>query len=258
MSELSAQFVGQQDFWANSKHRPDKAGDFLNRTEVIRMLAADGLPGVKILDAGCGTGYVAEMLGRRGAHVWGIDECIPFIDAATNSTANDVARFQCGKIEKLPYGSECFDRVIAVSVLQYMYKGYIGEFFRHVARVLRKNGTMVVSMTHPDLYRLCYRDHEGDTQDKPAWIHFSGRSGSDGVDMVDTYTQHYFDASGNVSVLQGVRAYSGKDIADMAECAGLTMVSSRSIEYPKSLVEKYPQWGSAWGYPAYLILEFRK
>jgi ubiquinone/menaquinone biosynthesis C-methylase UbiE len=252
MSGMSAQFVSQQDFWANIGC-PNRVGDILNRAEIVRLLVSDGLAGRKILDAGCGTGYVAEMLGRRGAHVWGIDECIPFIDAATNSTAHDVARFQVGKIESLPYHDKFFDHVVSISVLQYVPRAYVEEFFRHAARVLKKKGALFVSITHPDLYRLCERDHEANARGKPTWIYFTGRQENDGVDI---YTQEYVDADGQISVLNDVRAYSREDLAEMAGRFGFTLVSSRSIEYPPVLVDQYPQWGSTWGYPAYLILEF--
>jgi len=253
MSQTAFSREGEKVFWAD-RSRPRMVGDFLNRAEVVRMLAGDGLVGKKILDAGCGSGYVARALSEKGARVWGIDRDQEMIREAKRlmSAKNTSLVYQPGKIEYLPYDDAFFDLAICVSVLPYNDVMVADAFFEGVSRVLKPGWRCVVSLAHPDLYRLAGSEQENE---ELKWIRFSSPCMSSEDTL--TYTQEYFDLEGKSSV-QEIYAHMEEDIIISASRTRLSLSASRVIEYPEVLREQYPQWGSAWGYPAYLILEFRK
>lgn len=242
---------GEKEFWAD-RSRPRLVGDYLNRPKVIAC--AGSLEGRRALDAGCGSGYVARELFRNGAQVWGIDRDQEMICEAKRlmSAKNTSLVYQPGKIECLPYNDEFFDVAICVSVLPYNDVMVVDAFFEGIARVLKPGGRCVVSLAHPDMYHLAGSESAGE---KSAWLRFSShRISCEGTPM---YTQEYFDIDGNSSV-QEIYAHTEESLLISAHRTCLTHTASKAIEYPKVLTEQYPRWGSAWSYPAYLILEFEK
>ena len=67
--------------------------------------------GQKVLDLGCGGGFMADALARRGAHVTGLDPSAPAIDAArrhAQETRLDID-YRVGVGEAIPCDSEAFD-----------------------------------------------------------------------------------------------------------------------------------------------------
>ncbi|MEM6637469.1 MAG: bifunctional 2-polyprenyl-6-hydroxyphenol methylase/3-demethylubiquinol 3-O-methyltransferase UbiG [Pseudomonadota bacterium] len=93
-----------------------------------------------VLDLGCAGGFMAEALARRNARVTGIDPATKAIDAARRHADHEglSIRYDVGTGEMLPYGSESFDRVVCVDVLEHVDD--LGKVLAQVARVLRPGG----------------------------------------------------------------------------------------------------------------------
>jgi SAM-dependent methyltransferase len=123
------------------------------RTELsdAAVLAAVGDPtGLDVLDVGCGEGYMARELARRGAvHVHGIDKAADLV-AAARAIEMPALSFDEGDAADLPVGSGSFDLVLANHVLNDLrdITGPINEF----ARVLRPGGRFIALMLHPCFY----------------------------------------------------------------------------------------------------------
>jgi ubiquinone/menaquinone biosynthesis C-methylase UbiE len=72
----------------------------------------------RILDVGCGTGY---LLGRLAAHapqaevLAGIDAAPAMIEVARAAAVDDRLRFVVGRAERLPWPAAAFDLVISTS-----------------------------------------------------------------------------------------------------------------------------------------------
>jgi 2-polyprenyl-3-methyl-5-hydroxy-6-metoxy-1,4-benzoquinol methylase len=100
--------------------------------------------GKTLLDVGCGDGELALELARHGAIVTGLDADPAMIAAAQRRI--EIASIQMQLIEaqaeRLPFGDEIFDRVVAVTVLCFVRdaKRAIAE----MARVLRPGGRLVI------------------------------------------------------------------------------------------------------------------
>jgi SAM-dependent methyltransferase len=110
---------------------------------LILELAGD-LAGRRALDIGCGDGDLALDLWRRGARVSGIDlspEMIAAAAARARREGADVA-FAVGAAERLPFGAEQLDLVVAVTILCFVADA--APVFREIARVLRPGGRLVI------------------------------------------------------------------------------------------------------------------
>ena len=104
-------------------------------------------PGMRVLDAACGTGRWAERLARRGVYVWGIDLSPEMLAQA--SLKGEIAN-QClaGDIRALPFREGFFDVALCSFALSYLPD--IGKAVTEFARVAR---TVVVTDLHPEAMR---------------------------------------------------------------------------------------------------------
>ncbi|HEY9737829.1 MAG TPA: bifunctional 2-polyprenyl-6-hydroxyphenol methylase/3-demethylubiquinol 3-O-methyltransferase UbiG [Trichocoleus sp.] len=96
--------------------------------------------GLRILDVGCGGGFTAECLARRGAVVSGIDQSAACIAAAQDHAAacQLTIDYRYGYAESLPYTDAEFDAVICVDVLEHVDD--VQQTVAEIHRVLKPGG----------------------------------------------------------------------------------------------------------------------
>lgn len=80
--------------------------------------------GMRVLDAGCGTGRNLVYLMREGFEVWGVDESADAIEQVRKLAAKlaprlSSDRFSAGSMEKLPYADASMEVVISSAVLHF-------------------------------------------------------------------------------------------------------------------------------------------
>lgn len=80
--------------------------------------------GMRVLDAGCGTGRNLVYLMREGFEVWGVDESADAIEqirklAAKVAPRLSSDRFSVGSLEKLPYADASMEVVVSSAVLHF-------------------------------------------------------------------------------------------------------------------------------------------
>ena len=104
----------------------------------------------RILDAGCGNGYLCRLLSKKGAQMVGVD-----VSARSIGIAEDFEREEAMSIE-YHVGSICnltmfdnkaFDAVVSNLVLQDLQD--IDRAMKELHRVLRLEGRLVFSIMHP-------------------------------------------------------------------------------------------------------------
>lgn len=109
--------------------------------------------GLKILDAGCGTGEYSIILAKKGAECVGIDFSKGMINhAKINAKNNNVdIDFKKADICNLPFKDNVFDKVISSRVLNFIKEDNLDLAIKELLRVLKKGGELTLSLIHPGL-----------------------------------------------------------------------------------------------------------
>jgi ubiquinone/menaquinone biosynthesis C-methylase UbiE len=125
----------------------DRNKEVLSTPVILKMLG--DLAGKRVLDAGCGEGYLSRLLAERGASVTAVDYSQAFLDIAKARTPHGLAiDYVHANLEHLDgLDDAIFDLVASSLVIQDVpqYQAAIHEIFR----VLRPGGTFVLATTHP-------------------------------------------------------------------------------------------------------------
>ncbi|MFZ2658236.1 MAG: methyltransferase domain-containing protein [Victivallales bacterium] len=104
------------------------------------------IKGLKVLDAGCGTGYLSRKLHRKGAIVTGIDISYKMIEIAKKKSPGITCHVDsCSTLTKLE--DNFFDLIIANYVL--MDTPDLEATMKAFNRVLKPGGAAVVIFSHP-------------------------------------------------------------------------------------------------------------
>ncbi len=102
-----------------------------------------GAEGLRILDAGCGTGRLAAALEARGASVHGVDISPQMIEKARERIGE---RAVVGDIGRLPFDDAEFDRVYMWRVVHLLDRP---AAFAEIHRILAPEGKLVIVTQDP-------------------------------------------------------------------------------------------------------------
>jgi ubiquinone/menaquinone biosynthesis C-methylase UbiE len=105
------------------------------------------LSGVTVVDAGCGSGAQAEWLIDKGAEVIGLDLSPAMVDEARRRCGGRGRFFVADLAEPLPLEPRSVDGVTCSLALHYLEDWTVP--LRSFARVLRRDGWVVISLDHP-------------------------------------------------------------------------------------------------------------
>jgi SAM-dependent methyltransferase len=106
------------------------------------------ITGCRVLDAGCGEGYLARVLAARGAHLTGIDLSPRLIELArAKDPAGDIGYRVADLSQPVPGIAGCFDAVASYLVLNDVqdYRGFAAT----VAASLKPGGRAVLALNNP-------------------------------------------------------------------------------------------------------------
>lgn len=107
------------------------------------MSMLDPAPGLKALDAGCGTGVFTHQLVSTGMNVTGVDESREMLRIAENKPELRTVRFVRGDIEHIPFDAGSFDRILCGFVIEFIQDAK--RIITQLKRVLKPGGILVVS-----------------------------------------------------------------------------------------------------------------
>jgi ubiquinone/menaquinone biosynthesis C-methylase UbiE len=154
MVDYSAFRDGERDGWSS---RADNYGDAtarVTRQTIPKLLDQARLfPSAKVLDAGCGPGYVAAIAKLLGAEVEGIDFSAGMVEQA--KTQFPEIDFSIADVEELPMRDGTFDAVLCNIVLFHVTDPE--RAMSEARRVLKPGGRFVFSQwLGPDRSK-CYK-----------------------------------------------------------------------------------------------------
>jgi ubiquinone/menaquinone biosynthesis C-methylase UbiE len=103
------------------------------------------VPGHRVLDVGCGTGTLLELLERiePGAVATGLDPDANALARARRKVRAAVT-LDCGYADALPYSSATFDRVFSTLMLHHLEADAQSPALREMHRVLKPDGALLV------------------------------------------------------------------------------------------------------------------
>ncbi len=111
-------------------------------------------PGSKVLEIGCGAGFMAIALAQRGFRVYAIDSAESMIEQAhqnaMESRVTDLLSLDIGDVYTLAFDDESFDLVLAIGVIPWLERADLAiqqmarvtKTFERIAR-RRKSPTMI-------------------------------------------------------------------------------------------------------------------
>ncbi len=128
------------------------------------------LGGKRVLDAGCGEGYLSRMMARKGASVVGVDYSREMLRLANERTdASTDAEYHHCSAERLDFlDDQTFDAVVSNMVLIDLedYRSAIDEAYR----VLMPGGVFVLSISNPPFSVPGHSGwHTGDDGERLHW-----------------------------------------------------------------------------------------
>lgn len=100
----------------------------------------------RILDVGCGTGYLTNELSKLAKECWGIDVSSKSIITATQKYQRDNLHFVCSSIKDFSIDSP-YDVCIANMV--FMDDPEWIDSLNNIVSLLAKNGKLLITITHP-------------------------------------------------------------------------------------------------------------
>ncbi|MFY9555063.1 MAG: class I SAM-dependent methyltransferase [Blastocatellia bacterium] len=151
--------------------------DFTARIPTIEL--CEPVAGLRVLDLGCGEGYCARELRRRGAgEVVGIDVSEKMIEMAR-------AREQIGPLG-IDYRTgtatnlhdlveDSFDLIVAVFLFNYLNIEQTRKTMRQIFRILKPRGKLVFAVPHPSFPFLHRKLQSPFYFDSGSYGYFSGR-----------------------------------------------------------------------------------
>ena len=117
------------------------------------------IAGLRVLDAGCGEGYLARVLAARGAQVTGIDISPRLIELAREQDHEGAIVYRVADLSApLPDYDQCFDAVASYLALNdvHDHRGFAAT----LAGTLKPGGRLVIALNNP--YSYVVRKHVSD------------------------------------------------------------------------------------------------
>jgi len=140
-----AQETSDEKGFANAP--PERHIEELNRIMGILKPYVSGC----LLDVGCGDGSISDGLSKLPGviEVHGVDISNTAIRIATSKYPH--VKFRVAQVTDLPFGSNFFDVVTAIEVIEHVYDTQL--MFKEFSRVIKKGGYLIITTTDFNLLK---------------------------------------------------------------------------------------------------------
>lgn len=116
-----------------------RAESRLRNPWVAQKLACEHGPDARVLDVGCGAGFLSNYLASAGFDVTGLDASQSSIEVAFRHDATGRMQYVLGDALRLPFAERSFDAVCAMDFLEHVE--HPARVIAEISRVLRPGGT---------------------------------------------------------------------------------------------------------------------
>ena len=126
---------------------PERRASELRRLEtLVRLLHLQSQE--RLLDLGCGSGWLAGVCGAEGARVWAMDIALAGV-AKARARFPSAGYFQVGDIYHLPFVDGAFDALVLSEVIEHLED--LQAALQESTRVLRAGGRLLVSVPYREI-----------------------------------------------------------------------------------------------------------
>ncbi len=132
-------------------------GEQLSRRLASAFALAEVLPGMDILDVGCGRGEILRHAAQLGANAYGIDYAPVAVKMSRevidplNGVVPGRTAVALADAKTLPFPDAAFDRVLMFDVVEHLHPWELDAALREVHRVLKPAGSFIVH-TAPNIW----------------------------------------------------------------------------------------------------------
>ncbi len=112
----------------------------------VNMLTSHLVPGMQVLELGCGTGYFTKELAKSGGWITAIDISEDLLDIAKRTVQEKNVEFKIENAYKMSFNAEIFDTVVGSSVLHHLE---LEKALKECFRVLKPGGS--IYFTEPNM-----------------------------------------------------------------------------------------------------------
>lgn len=109
-----------------------------------------------IIDIASGEGYGAEIISHNAKEVIGLDINPDLVEHATSKYKKANLSFKQGSCDNMPIGDSYADVVVSFETLEHVDKETQKLFMREIKRVLKKDGTLIISTPNKKNYSERY------------------------------------------------------------------------------------------------------
>ena len=134
-----------EKMWQNNEKPWVDIGMESDLDEFFKLLS-EKYPKAKILDIGCGNGWISIRAAKEGHEVWGIDSSETAIKeaiaVAKTKSVDETTHFQVGDALDLPYEDNSFDVLIDRGLFHHIIAENRSVYFQNILRVLKPKSLM--------------------------------------------------------------------------------------------------------------------
>lgn len=149
-AQPSAQHLYDQTASRWSRQQPSSLSDYTARPRVMAL--CEPVAGLRVLDLGCGEGYVSRMLRQAGAgSVLGLDVSPRMVDLARQAeTAQPLGiRYEVADATRFEAAAGSVDLVVAVFLFNYLSVDAMRQTMARVRQALAPGGRFIFTVPHP-------------------------------------------------------------------------------------------------------------
>jgi 2-polyprenyl-3-methyl-5-hydroxy-6-metoxy-1,4-benzoquinol methylase len=148
--KVNAYFRSQSLYWKEVYSSSGVAGKVYRERQAAALAWIESLglmPGSRVLEIGCGAGFLSVALAQRGLRVQAIDPAEAMVELArrhaVESGTAKLLSVDFGDVCALAFEDACFDLVIAIGVMAYLKRPELA--IREMARVTRPGGHVILT-----------------------------------------------------------------------------------------------------------------